>query len=271
MLIFEKFKRQQPQSQLLTLNNITPTFQILKKAEHISGYSKNNVEPKITQQQKTPAEDTYPQTCQFGNEISIQNKPYNQFPVPSNIDNMSNFTTISLNAIQQVTGPYEQPQEPFLLIQAQQTDQVLFKNRETQIGLESSTAQNQSEFRILSTTRDKISGNQTVPAVVRPKTKIHEPRLGSGELDINVQSLKEQVCHIQTQNVQQTAMSTEKIHNYQFLLGTMAETTVPSKVRNSYPTVPVSNSQMNTQINPGTSQITMTSDKKGNNIYDANG
>ena len=82
------------------------------------------------------------------------------------------------------------------------------KTRETQIGLEKSTAQNQSEFQILSTKRDKISGKQTVPAVVRPKTKIHEPRLDSGELDINVQSLKEQVCHIQTQNVQQTAMST---------------------------------------------------------------
>ena len=50
----------------------------------------------------------------------------------------------------------------------------------------------------------------------------------------------------------------------------MAETTIPSKVRNGYPTVPASNSQMNTQINPGTSQITMTSNKKGNNIYDAN-
>ena len=73
-----------------------------------------------------------------------------------------------------------------MLIQAQQTDQVLLKNRETQIGLESSTAQNQSEFQILSTTRDNISGKQTVPAVVRPKTKIHEPRLDSGELDINV-------------------------------------------------------------------------------------
>ena len=121
---------------------------------------------------------------------------------------MSTFTTISPIAIQQVTGPYEQPQEPFLLIQAQQTDQILLKNRETQIGLESSTAQNQSEFQILSTKRDKISGKQTVPAVVRPKTKIHDPRLDSGELDINVQSLKEQVCHIQTQNVQQTAMST---------------------------------------------------------------
>ena len=56
---------------------------------------------------------------------------------------MSAFTTISPNAIQQVTGPYEQPQESLLLIQAQQTDQVLLKNRETQIGLESYTAQNQ--------------------------------------------------------------------------------------------------------------------------------
>ena len=180
---------------------------------------------------------------------------------------------MSPSAIQQVTGPNEQPQEPFLLIQAQQTDQVLLKNRETQISLESSTAQNQSEFQILSTTRDDISGKQTVPAVVRPKTKIHEPRLDSGELDINVQSLKEQVCHIQTQNVQQTAMSTEKIHNYQFPLGTMipTETTIPSKVRNSYPTIPVYNSQMNTQINPGTSQITITSNEKGKNIFDANG
>ena len=86
--------------------NITNTKQ---KAEHISGYSKNNVEPNITQQQKTPAEDTYPEACQFGNEISIQNKPYNQFPVPNNSDNMSTFTTISPSAIQQVTGPYEQP------------------------------------------------------------------------------------------------------------------------------------------------------------------
>ena len=80
-----------------------------QKAEHISGYSKNNVEPNITQQQKTLAEDMYPQTHQFGNEISIQNKPYNQFPVPNIIDNMSTFTTISPGAIQQVTRPYEQP------------------------------------------------------------------------------------------------------------------------------------------------------------------
>ena len=110
-----------------------------------------------------------------------------------------------------------------------------------------------------------------MPAVVRPKTKIHEPRVESGELDNNLQSLKEQVCQIQTQNVQQTAPSTEKIHSYQFPPGTMAETTISSEVRNSYPTVLVSNSQMNTQINPGTSQNTMTSNEKGNNIYDANG
>ena len=63
-----------------------------------------------------------------------------------------------------------------------------------------------------------------MPAVVRPEMKIHEPRLDSGELDINVQILKEQVCQYQTQNVQQTAMSTENFHNYQFPLGTMAET-----------------------------------------------
>ena len=108
---------------------------------------------------------------------------------------MSTFTTISPSAIQQVTGPYEQPQEPFLLIQAQQTDQLLLKNCETQIGLETSTAQNQSEFQILSTTRDNISGKQTLPAVVRPKTKIHESRLDSGELDINVQSQRASVSY----------------------------------------------------------------------------
>ena len=145
------------------------------------------------------------------------------------------------------------------------------KNREIQIGLESSTAQNQSELQVLSATRDNISGKQSVPAVLRPKMKIHEPRVESGELDNNVQSLKEQVCQIQTQNIQQTAMSTEKIHNYQFPPGTMVETTISSEVRNSYPTVLVSNSQMNTQINPGTSQNTMTSNEKGNNICDANG
>ena len=41
-------------------------------------------------------------------------------------------------------------------------------------------------------------------------------------------------------------MSTGKIHNYQFPPGTMAETTISSQVRNSYPTVTVSNFQMNT-------------------------
>ena len=187
-----------------------------QKSENISGYSKNNVVANITQQQKIPAEDTYLLTYQFGNKICFQIKPYNQFPVPNNIDNMSTFTTISPSAIQQVTRPYEQPQDPFLLIQAQQTDQVFLKNRETQIGLEGSTAQNQSELQFLSATRDNISDKQTVTAVVRPETKIHEPRLDTGECDNNVQSLKEQVCQIQTQNVQQTAMSTEKIHSYQF-------------------------------------------------------
>ena len=183
---------------------------------------------------------------------------------------MSTFTTISPSAIQQVTRPYEQPQDPFLLIQAQQTDQVLLKNRETQIGLVGSTAQNQSELQFLSATRDNISDKQTVTAVVRPEMKIHEPRVDTGECDNNVQSLKEQVCQIQTQNVQQTAMSTEKIHSYQFPPGTMAENTFPSEVRNSYPTKLMSNSQMNTQMNPGTSPNTMTSNEKGNNIYDAN-
>ena len=46
-----------------------------QKAEKVSGYSKNIVEPNITQQQKIPAEDTYLQTHQFGNEICIQSKP----------------------------------------------------------------------------------------------------------------------------------------------------------------------------------------------------
>ena len=40
---------------------------------------------------------------------------------------MSTFTTISTSAIQQVKRPYEQPQDPFLEIPAQQTDQVLLK------------------------------------------------------------------------------------------------------------------------------------------------
>ena len=137
------------------------------------------------------------------------------------------------------------------------------KNRETQIGLESSRAQNQSAVQVLPTTKDKISGKQTVPAVVRPKTKVHEPRIDSGELDINVQSLKEQVCQLQTQIVQQTTMILEKIHSYQFLPITMAETTIASQGSNSYPTVPVSNSQMNTQINPGTSQKNNDAKRKG--------
>ena len=51
----------------------------------------------------------------------------------------------------------------------------------------------------------------------------------------------------------------------------MAETTTSSQVKNSYPTVKVSNFQMNTQLNPVTSQNTMTSNEKGNIIYDANG
>ena len=144
-----------------------------QNAEIISGYCKNIVEPNITKHQKTPAEDNYLETYQFGNGIIIQNKRYNQFAIPNNIDNMSTFTTISPSAIQQVKRPYEQPQDPFLEIQAQQTDQVLLKNPEIQIGLESSTAQNQSKLQVLSATRDNISGKQTLPAVVRSKTKIH--------------------------------------------------------------------------------------------------
>ena len=141
-----------------------------------------------------------------------------------------------------------------LVIQAQQTDQVLLKSREIQIDLENSTAENQSDLQVFSSARDNISGKQTVPAVVRSKTRIHEPRVDSGELDINVGNHKEQMCHIQTENVQQTAMSTEKICTYQFPPGIMVETTIFSQIRNSYPTKSVSNSQMNNQINPGTSQ-----------------
>ena len=164
-----------------------------QNAENLSGYSKNNVEPNITKHQKTSDEDNYLETYQFDNEISIQNKPYNQFPIPKNIDNMSTFTTISPSAIQRVKRPYEQPQDPFLENQAQQTDQVLLKNCETQIGFESSTTQNQLELHYLSATRDNISSKKKMPAVVGPKTKIHEPRVESGEFDINVQSLKEQL------------------------------------------------------------------------------
>ena len=89
------------------------------------------------------------------------------------------------------------PKTPFLVIQAKQTNQVLLKNRETQIGLESSTAQNQSEMQVLSTKSDNISGKQTMPAVVRPRIQIQEPRVESGEFDINIQSLKEQVCQFE--------------------------------------------------------------------------
>ena len=122
-----------------------------QKAEIISGYSKLIVETNITkhQHQKTSAEDNYLETSQF----SIQNKPDHLFPIPNKNDNTSTFTTISPSAIQQVKRPHEQPQDPFLVIQAQQIDQVHLKNRETQIGLECSTAQNQSESQVLFTTR----------------------------------------------------------------------------------------------------------------------
>ena len=59
--------------------------------------------------------------------------------------------------------------------------------------------------------------------------------------------------------------------SYQFTAGTTAETTISSEVRNSYPTVLVSTSHLSTQINPGTSQNTILSNEKRNNIYDANG
>ena len=91
-------------------NNIQNTKQ---KIENTSGCSKNIVDPNITQQQKTPAVNTYLQTYQFANEISIQKKTYIQFPVPNNFDNMSTFTTISLGAIQRVTRPNGPSQEPF--------------------------------------------------------------------------------------------------------------------------------------------------------------
>ena len=167
-----------------TKQHITNIQNTKQNAEIISGYSKNNVEPNITKRQKTSAEENYLETYQFGNEISIQNKPYNQFPIPNIIDNMSTFTTISPSVIQQVKRPYEQPQDPFLEIQAQQTDQVLLKNCETQIGLESSTTQNQLELQDLSATRDNISGKQTMPVFVRPKTKIHEPRINLENLTL---------------------------------------------------------------------------------------
>ena len=72
-------------------------------------------------------------------------------------------------------------------------------------------------------------------AVVRPKTKIQEPRVDSGGLDINVRNLKEQTCQIQTENVQQTAVSTEKICSYQFPPCTIAETAIASQVKNRFP------------------------------------
>ena len=79
-----------------------------------------------------------------------------------------------------------------------------------------------------------------------------------------------QTAMYKTHKVQQTAMSTEKIHNYQFPPGAMAETTIASQVRHRYPTVPVFNSQLKTQIKPGTLQHTMTSNEKGNNKFAAN-
>ena len=60
---------------------------------------------------------------------------------------------------------------PFLLIQAQQTDQVLLKNRGTQIGLEVSTAQNQSEMQVLSATRDNLSANKQCQQLSDQKRK----------------------------------------------------------------------------------------------------
>ena len=59
---------------------------------------------------------------------------------------------------QQVTRPYEQPQDPFLVIQAEQFDQILLKSHETQISFENSTAQNQLELQVLYTTGDSVSG-----------------------------------------------------------------------------------------------------------------
>ena len=107
-----------------------------------------------------------------------------------------------------------------------------------------------------SNTRDNISNKQTEPATVRPKTKIQKSQVDSGELDINEQSHKKQVCQIQIQNVQQTAMSIEKKHIYRFPPGTRTENIIASKVRNSYRKVQVVISQMKNQINPDTSQHT---------------
>ena len=54
-------------------------------------------------------------------------------------------------------------------------------------------------------------------------------------------------------------------------LVTNAEKTFASIVKNSYPTVLVANSQMNTHINHGTSEHTMTSIENGKNIPAASG
>ena len=59
-------------------------------------------------------------------------------------------------------------------------------------------------------------------------------------------------------------MSTEKVNNHQFPPGTMEEAMVASQVRNSCPTVPLSNFQINTQINPGSLQHSVKSNEKGN-------
>ena len=88
-----------------TKQNYTNIQNTKQKDEITSGSSKNNVEPNITQKQKTTAEDTYLQKYQFTNEISTQNKTCNQFPVPNNTDNVSDFTTGLIVSIQQVTGP----------------------------------------------------------------------------------------------------------------------------------------------------------------------
>ena len=61
--------------------------------------------------------------------------------------------------------------------------------------------------------------NKQCPQLSDQKRKFMNRELT--QLDINVQSLKGQVCQIQIQNVQQTAMSTENIHNYQCPPATM--------------------------------------------------
>ena len=164
----------------------------------------------MTQQQRTPAVGTCMQMDQFANEISVQNNTYNRFPVPNNIDNISTSKTIFASAIRQVTRQYEQTQEPLLIFFQLKILFSCFSKSVKHSWSESSTAQNQSEVQFLSTTRDNISSKQTAPVLVRPKTKIQEPQNDSEEIDINVQSLKEQVCQIQTQNVQKSAMITEK-------------------------------------------------------------